>query len=341
MFTKLKIQGPSTRKQVACSSTFQIPSQTSSLYKVNSINANMRMSVAQRFFSADPAEHKKAFQTLAQKFNVQKPEAWFKVKTTDAVGQASDLLKPYGNSLFTALSAVFPEQANTWKDKRNHRAYFESLTKQLNLSKPEDWYGVKLADAQAIADFGLIDSQYNGSLIRALEDVYPEINWNKDKFDETIRAREEFKIPRRKKATASDTTAVVGENGANGEASTTGTGTAANKEKLQLPNSPTGINYTLRRGKPRGVPTCRGCKRPFEDKSELRIQTTLMYEAPGLEPRPVVVNFCISQYCVQAALKNYRKKESVIHPFDGRVEVAPEVPRNEVPQAEGVTFVFP
>jgi len=274
-----------------------------------------------RSFSDQFVDHKQVFTQLAAQNKIDKPESWFKQNVTELTKQNEDLLKQYGNSLFVALSSVYPEHINIWKDRRNHRAYFEQLAKQLNLSNPDEWYKVKLPDFQAVADTGLLKQHYGSSVIKALEDVYPERSWKFDDFDPSVKAIDEAK-PRRKKA---EPEAKQG----------------TTKEKPKLPDLPaSGIAYTIRRGKARGVPTCRGCRRAFEDKSELRVQTTLLYEAPGLEPRPVQVNFCINQFCIQQALKNYRKKDSVIYPFDGRVEVPTDIPRNEIPQVEGLTWVF-
>jgi hypothetical protein len=215
---------------------------------------------------------------------------------------------------------VYPDNASIWKDRKYHRMYLDQVSKRLNLSKPEDWYDVKLVDIQDKADFGLFTQFYGGSITKALEESYPEVVWVLEKFDSSVRAIDESK-PRKKTA-------------AKTEKKETET-----KEKMTLPVSPSGVNYMLRRGKNRGVPTCRGCRRAFEDKTELRIQTTLLYEAPGLEPRPVQVNFCINQFCIQQALKNYRKKESMIHPFEGKVEVPPEIPKNEIPEVDGITWI--
>ncbi len=245
---------------------------------------------------------KQFFVQLAQQHNIQKPELWFKQNIADISKQNSDVLKPYGNSLFVALATVFPEHLNIWKDRRNHRAYFDQLSKQLNVNQLDDWYQVKLPDFQAVADTGLLKQHYGSSVIRALEDVYPERIWKFENFDASIRAIDESKPRRKKQGTETAATSTTEKEGEKGS-------TSPAKEKPRLPDlPPSGVAYTIRRGKTRGVPTCRGCRRAFEDKSELRVQTTLLYEAPGLEPRPVQVNFCINQFCIQQALKNYRKK---------------------------------
>jgi len=315
------------------SSSFKLQARNQRLsrlntYAITSKNFNSPFSnfQQQRTFTDQPVDHKQVFDQLAKQLDVQKPEFWFKQNIAQLSKENSEVLKQYGNSFFVALSTNFPEHLNIWKDRRNHRAYFEQLSKSLNISKPDEWYNVKLTDFQNIADTGLLKQHYGSSIIRALEDVYPEHTWKFESFDQSVRAIDESK-PRRRPSISSEKEKEKA--------------AGVSKEKPRLPDLPaSGIAYTIRRGKSRGVPTCRGCRRAFEDKTELRVQTTLLYEAPGLEPRPVQVNFCINQFCIQQALKNYRKKDSVIYPYEGKVEVPADIPRNELPQVDGLTWVF-
>ncbi len=43
-------------------------------------------------------------------------------------------------------------------------------------------------------------------------------------------------------------------------------------------------------------------------KNELRIQTQIVWKAPGCEPRPVRVSFCVNTSCIKLATKDYAKK---------------------------------
>lgn len=60
------------------------------------------------------------------------------------------------------------------------RTRFEWLATQLDITKLEDWYDVKLADAQLL--FGPVLDKYDGSLLVALQQLYPEFSWKFWKF---------------------------------------------------------------------------------------------------------------------------------------------------------------
>ncbi len=85
-----------------------------------------------------------------------------------------------------------------------------------------------------------------------------------------------------------------------------------------------GVYYRLSKGKERGIPTCRGCKRPFRDKNEWRITTKLQYtRAEGMWARRVDINLCINSSsdkdkkkgteCITTAMENYQRRVNYIH----------------------------
>jgi hypothetical protein len=57
------------------------------------------------------------------------------------------------------------------------------VAKQLKISKPEDWYNVKLADVIHGSGGSLLNHYYNNSLYNALQQLYPEHMWLPWRFD--------------------------------------------------------------------------------------------------------------------------------------------------------------
>jgi hypothetical protein len=51
--------------------------------------------------------------------------------------------------------------------------FVEYLTSQFGITKPEDWYNIKVADIVKNGGSGLLD-KYNGSLVQMLNSLYPQ-----------------------------------------------------------------------------------------------------------------------------------------------------------------------
>eukprot|EP01118_Nematostelium_gracile_P009093 TRINITY_DN3048_c0_g1_i1.p2 TRINITY_DN3048_c0_g1~~TRINITY_DN3048_c0_g1_i1.p2 ORF type:complete len:336 (+),score=65.90 TRINITY_DN3048_c0_g1_i1:28-1035(+) len=60
------------------------------------------------------------------------------------------------------------------------------LTKELQIKSKEDWYRVKKEEIIDHDKYGLLDQLYDGSLRKALEDLYPDHKWLPWKFDESM-----------------------------------------------------------------------------------------------------------------------------------------------------------
>ncbi len=68
------------------------------------------------------------------------------------------------------------------------------------------------------------------------------------------------------------------------------------------------IAYYLSKGRPRGVPSCRGCDKLFQDRKEPRIQTTIAYNYKGNASKLVTVNFCMDVNCLESGLGRYQRQ---------------------------------
>jgi hypothetical protein len=104
------------------------------------------------------------------------------------------LLQNHDDSFAKALQSVYPEfdwviwkfkhvPPSFWNDTKNHRQYFEWLSKELSLHKPEDWYGVKLKDICDKEGAGIMPQYYKNSISTALVAVFPEYNWQTWRFE--------------------------------------------------------------------------------------------------------------------------------------------------------------
>jgi hypothetical protein len=66
---------------------------------------------------------------------------------------------------------------NYWNDRQNRRALFDQLGKQLGVSTLDDWYQVRASHLSAKGAGGFLRRYYQDSLLKALEDIYPEKKW--------------------------------------------------------------------------------------------------------------------------------------------------------------------
>ncbi len=122
---------------------------------------------------------------LADRLNIKQKEDWYSVKTSDVIKYGGHgLLVNNEHSLIQALCAVYPEQKflpwlfekvpqGFWDNTANQRSYLDWLASQLNITKAEDWYSVKVSDVVTRRGGSLL-SRYGGSLSKALMHNYPE-----------------------------------------------------------------------------------------------------------------------------------------------------------------------
>ena len=132
------------------------------------------------------------FQTFANEIGIKDMDDWYSVKSSQLNHKGRWIVDHYyGGSLASAIQTIFPEyQWQTWKfsylpykwsDHNNRRSFFDSLTKELNIQKMEDWY--KINASQVVKRGGdAILSHFRGSLIKALQSIYPDFPWQFWKF---------------------------------------------------------------------------------------------------------------------------------------------------------------
>lgn len=80
------------------------------------------------------------------------------------------------------LAKEIPIIKNSWKDINNHRKFLDDVAVKLNINKVDDWYRVKRSDLLKYKGGASLLTSYNGSIRRALVNVYPNYDWDFSKY---------------------------------------------------------------------------------------------------------------------------------------------------------------
>ena len=94
----------------------------------------------------------------------------------------------YSSSLIKALQSIYSEHSweilkfhqipkGYWKDINNQKKFLDTISKDLRLKTLDDWYEIPMKDLQDRIGFRLL-SMYWGSLIQALQTIYPDHPWD-------------------------------------------------------------------------------------------------------------------------------------------------------------------
>jgi hypothetical protein len=99
-------------------------------------------------------------------------------------------------------------------------------------------------------------------------------------------------------------------------------------------------SYIATVGKPLGpIPRCRGCKREFRSRTEMRLQVKVTFHPPASGPYTGRLNLCLDPACVQLASQKYLTSGLEMPPFDGRVLVANDKRVSELPNVKGIQWI--
>lgn len=127
-----------------------------------------------------------AFDKIASDFGIQKQEEWYQLTSRQVQEEVS--LDRWDGSLFDSLMEAYPEfvwegwrfdrsPQGQWATIENQRTYVDWIRTQLGVEKLEDWYKVSGDQFKELGGSGLL-STYNGSLVKLLQSVYPEMDWH-------------------------------------------------------------------------------------------------------------------------------------------------------------------
>lgn len=100
----------------------------------------------------------------------------------------------YGGYIFNALRSVYPNYEwlpwkfkqklpqGYWNKKENQKKFLDNITKELGFVNIADWYHIT---QKGLHEFGgaTLLHKYNGSPYMMLQSVYPDYDWDKQKFN--------------------------------------------------------------------------------------------------------------------------------------------------------------
>ncbi len=102
----------------------------------------------------------------------------------------------YNGSLSEALETVYPEydwkvwqfqhfpvSYSYWNSLSNQRTLLDQVAQELQFTSPDNWYTIETSEIERKkGGRTILYNYYQGSLIRMLLAVYPENNWQLEKF---------------------------------------------------------------------------------------------------------------------------------------------------------------
>ncbi len=154
---------------------------------------------------------------IAQQLNISSMEGWYSIdrrqlsslavpSTSSATTSLSNipsvsylLNRLYNGSIINLLQTLYPEyhwkvwkftnlfNPGHWREKPNRKEFFNAVAKYYGLQQfPQDWYSLQRSDIIQQGGKELLDEHYQGSLLNALRDIYPEYEWNISAFASRI-----------------------------------------------------------------------------------------------------------------------------------------------------------
>jgi len=134
----------------------------------------------------------------AKGFDPLVAENWYSVQGNEFFsfkGMDSMLQYYYKGSVIAALMHLFPEVGlditkfhslprNHWEDATNRKALLDSFARDQGFDPliPDNWYKISSDDIKSYKGARSVLAHHNGSAIKALSDLYPDISLNPEKF---------------------------------------------------------------------------------------------------------------------------------------------------------------
>jgi hypothetical protein len=120
----------------------------------------------------------KLLQTVAVKLNVKHIDDWYTITREDFEKYDQTLLKIHRGSIYSILKTTYPDidwqcwrfnrvPQSFWKDKANHRKYFDWLASIKDIKSHHDWYKITRHDIESNGGRSLLHL-YDNSPIRAI-----------------------------------------------------------------------------------------------------------------------------------------------------------------------------
>jgi hypothetical protein len=141
-------------------------------------------------FWKDKRNRIKYMKWLGHQLGIKKPEDWFKIsKSAFHKNRGSGLLACcYGDSPIRALREYQQEitgkewlfnstSQGFWAKRANRKRYLEWLSVELNIKEYDDWYQLTRSVLNDNHGGRLLQGFYQGSVIKLLNDNFPEYEW--------------------------------------------------------------------------------------------------------------------------------------------------------------------
>ena len=138
------------------------------------------------------AQQRKILNEISIKLNIKKIEDWYEISTNEIIENGGKkLILKNGNSKLLLLKNLFPyfawnEEKFTkfprkyWQNKENHKKFLENLENSLQIKEKKEWYNYRSEDLEKkYRGLRALLLCYKGSLINALEENFPEYQWNR------------------------------------------------------------------------------------------------------------------------------------------------------------------
>jgi len=141
---------------------------------------------------------RKFFDSYAREsgFDPLVPENWYSIATNSVSSSkaGATVLSYYQGSLRKALFSLYPNigldeskfalPRHYWEDKKNQRNFFINFAQEKVLDPllPETWYTTKTCALLEAKGAAILLHNYQGSFVKALVDLFPEVSFNTRKF---------------------------------------------------------------------------------------------------------------------------------------------------------------
>eukprot|EP01121_Diplochlamys_sp_Union-15-3_P001783 TRINITY_DN11551_c0_g1_i1.p1 TRINITY_DN11551_c0_g1~~TRINITY_DN11551_c0_g1_i1.p1 ORF type:complete len:459 (+),score=59.77 TRINITY_DN11551_c0_g1_i1:87-1463(+) len=134
--------------------------------------------------------HRLFFDDLGKSLGIKVQEDWYKITQKSIVNHGGKYLlaRYYNGSPVQAITTVYSHlewnvfmfqnvPKDYWKNKHNHKLFFDALGRKFNYSKPEDWYNISINDVAGFGGSTLLEKYYHWSPVKAVMSIYPHFNW--------------------------------------------------------------------------------------------------------------------------------------------------------------------
>lgn len=147
-------------------------------------------------FWLDTSNHHKFMEWLSKELHIATTDDWYRVteRTIREYG-GTTMIGYYQNSPAKLFESVFPEvdwkawkrrvPSHYWKNDNNIRSFLESLSTELNVNTPQDWYNVSRRQIKEIG--GKVPWKNTSEMVSKLQARYSNVTFDPKSFLQTTK----------------------------------------------------------------------------------------------------------------------------------------------------------